>query len=386
MPQVSVIIPIRNVEGYIDKCLESVLCQTFGNMEVLLVNGLSQDHSLEKCIAWQKKDSRIVVISRKDCSPGDARNYGLRAASGTYIAYVDADDCLAPDYLEKMIAPFMEDPSLDMTCCGYDEVEGDRVRKTRLPAETGAVSCDFAAFLSKVPVYAVWTKVCRRQLLLEKRIEMYSDGHAEDVSMFFMLAAWVKKIYFLREALYHYHLENEGRLTRTAIKKGMVDHCKAISFAFEYLKANGVYEPDVCGKRLINEACFVLNINRSREVVDAVRQVLQTYSADLIEPYRRVDKTVKKDLILFGTGEVAERALCEGVITTGNLRLVVDNNKRVQGTLFHGIPVVSPDALATMPDATVLVATDRFFYEVSQQLMAMGIYNFMPVGEYKTGE
>ena len=99
---ISVIIPIYNVELYLNKCIESVLNQTYTNLEVILVNDGSTDRSGEICDSYCKIDKRVKVIHQKNGGPALARNRGLRIAKGEYIGFIDSDDYMAEDKYEAL--------------------------------------------------------------------------------------------------------------------------------------------------------------------------------------------------------------------------------------------------------------------------------------------
>lgn len=103
-PIVSVIIPIYKVEKYMDKCINSVTKQTFNNLEIILVDDGSPDNSGRKCDDWKNKDSRIVVIHQKNSGVSTARNSGINIANGKYIVFVDSDDWLPLDAIEKLVS------------------------------------------------------------------------------------------------------------------------------------------------------------------------------------------------------------------------------------------------------------------------------------------
>lgn len=113
---ISVIIPIYNVELYLNKCIESVLNQTYTNLEVILVNDGSTDRSGEICDSYCKIDKRVKVIHQKNGGPALARNRGLRIAKGEYIGFIDSDDYMAEDMYETLLSCMQDD--VDITCCG----------------------------------------------------------------------------------------------------------------------------------------------------------------------------------------------------------------------------------------------------------------------------
>ena len=104
MPTVSVIVPIYKVQPYIRRCIDSVMMQTYGDFELLLVDDGSPDDCGRICDEYAEKDNRIRVIHKKNGGLSDARNAGLDAATGEYIYFLDGDDCILPDLLEKAVA------------------------------------------------------------------------------------------------------------------------------------------------------------------------------------------------------------------------------------------------------------------------------------------
>lgn len=107
-PLVSVIIPVYNAEKYLDRCVESLCKQTYENIEVVLVDDESKDSSGKICDEWVEKDSRVKVIHKSNAGAGYARNTGIEAAEGEYIAYADADDYLLENAIEKAVTRIIE--------------------------------------------------------------------------------------------------------------------------------------------------------------------------------------------------------------------------------------------------------------------------------------
>ena len=102
MKKISVIIPIYNVEKYLKRCIESIIKQTYSNLEIILVDDGSPDGCAKICVEYNNKDERIVVIHKKNGGLSDARNAGLKVATGEIISYIDSDDYVDLDMYEKM--------------------------------------------------------------------------------------------------------------------------------------------------------------------------------------------------------------------------------------------------------------------------------------------
>ena len=101
-PLISIIVPVYNVEEYLDKCVESIVNQTYKNIEVILVDDGSPDNCPKMCDDWAKKDKRIKVIHKKNGGLSDARNKGIDESKGEYLSFVDSDDYITDNYVELL--------------------------------------------------------------------------------------------------------------------------------------------------------------------------------------------------------------------------------------------------------------------------------------------
>ncbi len=117
-PLISVIVPIYKVEQYLNRCVQSIVDQTYKNLEIILVDDGSPDNSPAMCDAWAEKDDRIRVIHKENGGVSSARNAGLDAANGAYIGFVDGDDYIEPDMYAQLLQAIQKDSS-DMAVCGY---------------------------------------------------------------------------------------------------------------------------------------------------------------------------------------------------------------------------------------------------------------------------
>jgi glycosyltransferase involved in cell wall biosynthesis len=118
MPDISIIVPIYNVEGFIDRCCKTLSEQSYKNIEVILVDDGSEDNSSKKCHEWCAKDKRFSYYYKKNGGLGDARNYGIEKATGTYIAFCDPDDWLDLDCYTKL-STIINDYNPDIIGFGY---------------------------------------------------------------------------------------------------------------------------------------------------------------------------------------------------------------------------------------------------------------------------
>ena len=121
MKTVSIILPVYNVEAYLPKCLDSLLAQTYPQLEILLIDDGSTDRSLSILKSYERKDSRIHVYYQKNSGPSKARNLGLTLCTGACITFVDSDDWLEPTYIETLVKRIVQDGS-DLAVCGHQIV------------------------------------------------------------------------------------------------------------------------------------------------------------------------------------------------------------------------------------------------------------------------
>ena len=175
MNLISVIVPVYNGEKYLHRCVDSILSQTYKNLEILLIDDGSKDNSASICDEYAEKDNRIVVIHKKNEGTGPTRQYGMEHAHGEYIAFVDNDDYIVPDMYEKMMKA-IEESGADYCACqfNYEYADGTHLYTTfdRNPALMGLHdSVPFSHFLFNQGGYAngvvcsIWNKLFRRDLL-----------------------------------------------------------------------------------------------------------------------------------------------------------------------------------------------------------------------------
>lgn len=117
-PLVSIIVPIYNAADFLIRCLDSLENQTYSNLEIILINDGSTDDSLKICNSYAQKDNRIVLIDKKNEGASIARNIGIQKAGGVFFAFLDADDWIAPNYIEQLMKPF-ENEEVDISICSY---------------------------------------------------------------------------------------------------------------------------------------------------------------------------------------------------------------------------------------------------------------------------
>ena len=214
MELISVIIPIYNVEVYLDRCIESVVDNSYTNLEIILVDDGSPDRCPAMCDAWAKKDNRVKVIHKKNGGQSDARNAGMAIATGEYIAFVDSDDWLDRNYFMKLVE-LIKFFNADISACKYIEVDDGIARKYGHETETVEIYNTKEALTSLLDgrLYgAIWNKLYRRQLAVAFPFEQY-DRH-EDEYWTYKIIAKAKTVARSTYRGYYYNHRSNSVMTR----------------------------------------------------------------------------------------------------------------------------------------------------------------------------
>lgn len=163
--KISIIIPVYNIRVLLENMLHSVVCQTYKNLEIILVDDGSTDGSDAICDLWERKDTRIKCIHQKNAGVSVARNVGFYKSSGDYVLYLDGDDEIAPDMCEKMLLRLIEDDA-DIVYCGFLNVFQDKTEKN-IPDSGILVDKEILhALVTNVTFFtAIWNKMFKRDIL-----------------------------------------------------------------------------------------------------------------------------------------------------------------------------------------------------------------------------
>lgn len=216
---ISVIVPVYNVEKYLDKCLESILRQTFKDFECIIVDDGSPDNSNIIIDKYLKLDQRFKVIHQKNMGLSAARNTGLDIAKGDYIVFVDSDDYIADDYLEKF-ALKIADTDTDIVICGFIEAYKDYEKSKVFAAESTEVIKQNV--LADVWPSYVWNKCYKKDLFANVRFPV--GKIFEDILTIPEVCLYARKIVCIPDKLYYYNRQNENSITANMSSEKMYNH------------------------------------------------------------------------------------------------------------------------------------------------------------------
>ena len=244
--KVSIIIPVYNTQKYIKKCLDSVINQTYRNIEIICINDGSTDDSINILKEYKENEPRIILIDKKNEGVSTARNVGLDIATGSYIMFVDSDDYVEPQFVEKPLKKITE-TNTDICVFGHYEEKKENTIKdiqknillTNLSEKYEYSIKDLKGFQ-----YFVWDKIWDASFIKNYNIKFFSSKSAEDIA--FNLGCCFKKpnYSFLPECLYHYTTDRNNSAVQDRLKLLSTD-LEAYSYLLksdDYKNADNTYK------------------------------------------------------------------------------------------------------------------------------------------------
>lgn len=256
-PLISIIIPVYNVKPYLKKCVDSVIAQTYRNIEIILVDDGSKDGSGDLCDELREIDSRITIYHKENGGLSSARNYGIERASGEYIGLVDSDDYIESDMYETLLR-LAKNNDADMSMCAMCDVYGDRKCRVETVVEEKTVSREEAikmVLVGEVVSVSAVNKLYKRSLFDNIR---YPEGKTlEDAFVIVDLLNICNIISITSAQKYFYVHRNESITTRKY--DGKIDAIEAYTHNYEIIEAAYPNLLDVAKMRLCWAHFYVLD-------------------------------------------------------------------------------------------------------------------------------
>lgn len=215
MCKVSVIVPVYNCEKYIERCIKSILAQTYSEYELILIDDGSTDNSAEICDRYAEVDACIQVIHQSNSGVSAARNNGVQKATGEYVTFVDSDDWITPDYLETMVTACM-DHDAQVVICGYVTARSENdvaVDETGYSVMDAREAIDYYGDLNlqrkSAHFRSPWAKLIKREYALS--VPFPTDRvYAEDGACVYLWLWQADRIVNLDKEMYYYYQNEEG--------------------------------------------------------------------------------------------------------------------------------------------------------------------------------
>ena len=288
---VSVIVPVYNVENYLDRCVKSILEQTYQDLEIILIDDGSTDESGLICDKYKATDDRIKVYHKRNEGQSCARNDGIDIATGKYILFIDADDYIDTEMVNRLLNPFYSIQDLSFTSCGYYNVFSDETLSNRRSNETLLLDkreYEDSLANNREICYMVWNKLFPREII--GNIRFIPNQLHEEIHFMREISKKVKKVFYIDTPLYYYIREREGN-TNSRFK---IQQLQAIQ-EFAYFEDDMLKEGNIeavngirimqmefiidfyfkCKKLALYDECHSMK-KRFDELLDSVKGILTT--------------------------------------------------------------------------------------------------------------
>ncbi|MBR5279197.1 MAG: glycosyltransferase, partial [Clostridia bacterium] len=273
MELISVIVPVYKVEKYLNKCVESIVNQTYKNLEIILVDDGSPDNCPAMCDSWAEKDTRIKVVHKPNGGLSDARNAGMAVATGEYIAFVDSDDWAETDFIQRLYDSIIDNNS-DISACGVKMVWEDNTESRNLTQNGDCVLDNTSAMEAVIKETAikqpVWYKLYKSALI--KNIPFPVGKYHEDVFWTYQAVARASTVSVFETPLYNY-LQRGGSIMGEEYSLKRLDGIEAAGQRCEFINKNYPNLADVCQAQFVgmcmynSQKLLISNIENKKQIV-----------------------------------------------------------------------------------------------------------------------
>ena len=307
-PELSIIVPIYKVEKYLDECIQSILGQTFTDLELILVDDGSPDACPQMCDAIAEQDSRVRVIHQKNGGLSAARNTGIEAARGNWLGFVDSDDFVAPDFYEKLYNAAVN-ADADCAICSVQLTHEDGSRMDTLQhwkvyggGYTGEDILKTITWQNNAPYLVAWNKLYRREVFRTLR---YPVGRInEDVFVFAELFDTIKMVACVEQPLYFYRQRKDSIMQSKCALRNL-DEMWSFVHCFECFQRSGRMKmlPFVESRIFAKLTGVYYRLSAQEQHSDAMRQAMaaQKKAAKLLRQQGMLAKKAALRTMLFQT-------------------------------------------------------------------------------------
>lgn len=377
MPQISIIMPIYNVEQYLSKCLESILSQTFQDFEIICIDDDSTDASQKILQAYKNKDKRVILFQQNHNGAGAARNFGLKQARGKYILFLDSDDYFEPTLLDEMHARATKHDA-DVVVCSSRKVDNnDNITETgspnfpinmdKTPMEQVFNRENFPNDIFSLFIPVLWNKLIKKSLLEENCIEFPKLSIYEDIAFAHSVIISANKIIAFNKELINYRFNRPASLACIR-SKHTIEAVKSCICLEEFLTKNG-FLPKY--KNAYNEI-FINHIRAEisycndeeykiflKELKELLPDKWQKYKLafrqDYITPAYLKNVIGNQKVMLWGASLFIKQVLEKEKERNQKIIGIIDRNIALAGKSFCNYTIYPPEAINELkPDGVIL--------------------------------
>ncbi len=306
MPEVSVIIPVYNVEKYLPQCLDSVINQTFTDIEIICVNDGSTDESAEILQKYAAKDSRIKVITQENKGLSATRNIGLAHATADYISFIDSDDFISSVFLENLYQAICTTNS-DIAGCNFAKIENKENLPILYNPEVRKFAPAIDVLLDKKNFihFNVWNKLYKREAI--KDIRFIEGIYYEDWVFNTCVFAQIESFAWIDSPFYGYRISNESIMRSSYNLKKLNDYVIGINEVYKFINKNySLQWLKIKQTRIARTVKMMMNSalrSKNSEIINETKRTLKDLYKKQIVGYRGLSLQNKIKLFKFLHGD-----------------------------------------------------------------------------------
>lgn len=422
MTEVTVIIPIHNSEKYLEECIESALSQSFRNLEILCIDGGSEDRSREMIKNFQKMDSRIIPIYDRNTSYGHKINVGIDRARGKYVAILESDDRMEPDMIETLHEA-AETHGADVVDGDYYELLSYDGRELRSGVRKRGNMEDYGHLIDNakepdISTAGIWTGLYKKSFLLEQNIRLNESPGAsyQDLSFLFLTSLLAGRVYHVRKPIYQYRVDNGGSSVKDESKIfEIAGECEFLrndlfnrgirekrkwnlyyirkydAFYWNYCRLSKKagetflekYEEELrddIKKGAIDREIFRSSLyERAFLLLDDRETFIEKAAQVSVRPFLEracgsMEKIGGREVVLFGAGSYGTRLMDVFIRNGICIKGVCDNARARQGKVLGGLEIKPvKQAVTKFPRAVYVITSCKYRKEMLEQLLEEGI-------------
>ena len=377
MIKISIIIPVYNVEKYLQECLDSILNQTFGDYEIICVDDGSTDSSNNILEEYKKKDPRFIVVHQDNQGAAAARNKGIELAKGEYIQFLDSDDYFEPDMLEKLYSAAIKN-NADMVVCSARKVDENRniiesgnplwpINIDKVSFDTVISPKDCRDNIFSLFCVVPWNKLYKKSLITNNCLKFQSLSSSNDVGFGHISRICVERIVIIKDELINYRYNREGSIAGIRAMS-----CENIISAANYVKKflldKGIYAEYKDGfinvfRNHIRAGISLCDNNQYLKLIQYCKNMLPDEWNEFKTVFKQKHITSeyintivgRKKVLLWGASIFIRSVLEKDNKINPNIIGFIDRNKSLWGKKIGFYPVYSPDMIEELcPDAVLL--------------------------------
>lgn len=319
--KVSVIMPVYNVESYLEKCLNSVINQTLRDIEIICVDDGSTDNSIKILERFAEKDKRITILRQQNLFAGAARNNGIKTAKGKYLVFWDSDDFFEPDALSVMYKK-CEKEKAEICLCGaysFNTETGKRaidetfLKKRFLPKKAVFSKETYPEYIFNIASNVPWQRMFLAEFIREHNLEFQNLRHANDTYFVLMATYYAARITYTARPLVNYRTNNSQSVTGKASKEPLCAYT-AYSAVYHKIKEEGISEKALQSfySRLLSGLLRAIMLQTDNEALNTVYYKIKNEGLSYFEIESRLDseyyyfKSDYEDIMFIRNHELSE--------------------------------------------------------------------------------